>query len=621
MQVGSNEWWMGGIATLWSGSLLLVDTPLAAWLALGWGAVVVLHRAQPIPAVLGAAILWGAGALLGVPETNAAALLPMLIVYFGAGRYLASVFSCVLILVGLLPLAVGPWQAKVPDYLFALLLYTAVWGAGRALRRRAQMTAQAWALTRSLASLQRTVSPGGVRELDSLGALTDSFFVEVLGAVGKIRELAQQAQTDLGQERIEAILTVGSNTVARLKDIVIALRAAPGLSMESPEPERIKHRTWLFWVGYAVLGLALGFDAVFALGRFDVLTFTLSVLMLAICVLGQFRPVISGWCLAALLALTVLPMIPFPEGLGPAAIYCITAWRLAPGKYRDLGALLGMLTMLIITLGLNAPWNIPINLGPLALAIFASRTWKEHELDELAALRTAEHLRQEFTHILNASLAREGLALSRLVHDATSHSVGVLLIQANAALALLDKDPAGSLRALGLVDSVGATAQQELQRLASESRKQTQRSPRADLKRLMSQLTGTGISVAVNQEIAPGCSVDPYLYRVAAEAVFNAARHAPGSGVTVVFRASTLHSGVEVSNGPATLDTAPTPGSGQGLAGMNLELAALGGTLRYGATPQGGFVLKAWIPAVLRRGSADTTFVPSIKNHNLREET
>lgn len=620
-RVAGNEWWMGGIATVWSGALLLVDVPVAAWFGIGWGAVVLLHRAHPILAVLGATILWCAGALVGVPETNAAALLPMLIVYFGAGRYLASALSCLLIIVGLLPLSVGSWHAQVPDYLFAALLYAAVWGAGRALRHRAQLTAQAWALTRSLAKNQSVASPSGVRVLDSLGALSDSFFADVTSAVGKIRELARQAQIDLVPQRIEEILTIGAATVAKLKELIISLRAIPGLSMDSPQPVRIKHRTWLIWVGYSVLVVALGLDAVFAPGGFNVVAFILSILMFVLCLVSRSRPTIAGWGLACLFAVTFLPMIPLPEGLGPAAIDCIIAWRLARGKFRELAALLGMLTILIIALGLNAPWNMPINLGTLALVIFASRTWKEHELDELAALRTAEELRAEFSQVLNANLAREGLALAQLIHDATSHSVGVLLIQANAALALIDKDPVASRKALALVYSVGATAQEELQRLASERDQHTRAYQLANLERLMTQLIDTGISVSVNQQIAPGCSVAPYLYRVAAEALFNAARHAPGSGVSVVFHASVLHCGVEVSNGPATIATSPTPGSGEGLTGLALELAALGGTLRYGSTPQGGFALSAWIPVTLHHGSVATIVNPTIKKHSLREET
>lgn len=463
--------------------------------------------------------------------------------------------------------------------------------------------------------------PSGVRVLDSLGALSDSFFADVTSAVGKIRELARQAQIDLVPQRIEEILTIGAATVAKLKELIISLRAIPGLSMDSPQPVRIKHRTWLIWVGYSVLIVALGLDAVFAPGGFNVVAFILSILMFVLCLVSRSRPTIAGWGLACLFAVTFLPMIPLPEGLGPAAIDCIIAWRLARGKFRELAALLGMLTILIIALGLNAPWNMPINLGTLALVIFASRTWKEHELDELAALRTAEELRAEFSQVLNANLAREGLALAQLIHDATSHSVGVLLIQANAALALIDKDPVASRKALALAYSVGATAQEELQRLASERDQHTRAYQLANLERLMTQLIDTGISVSVNQQIAPGCSVAPYLYRVAAEALFNAARHAPGSGVSVVFHASVLHCGVEVSNGPATIATSPTPGSGEGLTGLALELAALGGTLRYGSTPQGGFALSAWIPVTLHHGSVATIVNPTIKKHSLREET
>ena len=598
-RTGSFEWWMAGIAVLWSAALLLADVPALAWLGVGWGAVVLVHRRFPVAAVAGSALLWGVCALAGVPETNAAALLPVLVAYFGAGRYLASWFSAALVPVGLVPLAAGPWHAGLPDYVFAALLYAAAWAAGRALRHRAGKAAQAWAVTRSLAGgTQGTMAAGNTPEaMDAFGGLTDGFFATVQEAIGRMREAAREARKDLDALAIEKILSIGSATVAELKEVVVFLRTPPGLELQAPVPGPSPRLARWVPAGYLLLVPLLGLDAAAAPGGFSFPAFGTGMLLAVACFAGRRYPVAGALAMAGLLAATAIPGMVLPEGLGTAAIYAVATWRLVAGTRTHVAAWLAMLAGLGVALWANAPWNIPVNAGVLALVAFASITSRRHGRDEDSARATAERLRAEFTGVLNAAVAGEGLALSTLVHDATSHSVGVLLIQANAAAALAGTDPDAARSALDVIETVGAAAQADLARLAADRALRERRYPQAELERLLAQLGGTGISVSVLRNVAPGARVSPELYKVAAEAVFNAARHAPGSSVRVRFHASALHSGVDVSNGPPAPGVAATPGSGQGLAGLERELAALGGSLGHGHTPDGGFLLKAMVPA------------------------
>ena len=91
---------------------------------------------------------------------------------------------------------------------------------------------------------------------------------------------------------------------------------------------------------------------------------------------------------------------------------------------------------------------------------------------------------------------------------------------------------------------------------------------------------------------------DAAAHRIVQEALTNAARHAPGSAVTVSV-AERQPDGVRlsVSNGRATLPPRAGTTTGLGLAGLEEAARAAGGTLRHGPTTGGGFEVIADLPA------------------------
>jgi signal transduction histidine kinase len=90
-------------------------------------------------------------------------------------------------------------------------------------------------------------------------------------------------------------------------------------------------------------------------------------------------------------------------------------------------------------------------------------------------------------------------------------------------------------------------------------------------------------------------------YRIVQEALTNARRHAPGAAVDVELRYcdETLRLRIR-DNGPgpppAPPDGAQPPGGGHGLLGMCERAAAVGGELRTGPAPGGGFLVEASLP-------------------------
>ena len=84
-------------------------------------------------------------------------------------------------------------------------------------------------------------------------------------------------------------------------------------------------------------------------------------------------------------------------------------------------------------------------------------------------------------------------------------------------------------------------------------------------------------------------------YRIVQEALTNARRHAPGAGIDVELHYS--HDALHVR----IRDTGPGPpgaagAAGHGLLGMRERAAAVGGELRTGSAPGGGFLVQATLP-------------------------
>jgi signal transduction histidine kinase len=94
--------------------------------------------------------------------------------------------------------------------------------------------------------------------------------------------------------------------------------------------------------------------------------------------------------------------------------------------------------------------------------------------------------------------------------------------------------------------------------------------------------------------LEPG--VELAAYRIVQEALTNARRHAPGAAVDVElhFTDSALRLRIR-DNGPGPpLESAD---GGHGLAGMRERAVAVGGQLRAGPAPGGGFLIEATLPA------------------------
>ncbi|HEY3528842.1 MAG TPA: histidine kinase [Nocardioides sp.] len=195
--------------------------------------------------------------------------------------------------------------------------------------------------------------------------------------------------------------------------------------------------------------------------------------------------------------------------------------------------------------------------------------------------------RQEATAATRAVLD-ERLRLAREIHDAIGHSLTVVALQAGAARRLADRDPAGARE---VMRTVAAAAADGAEALAADGS--------TDLASLVERVAATGL--LLDADLADDVLLEPayrlVAYRVVQEGLTNALRHAPGSRVSVVVRRGDAGVEVAVANS-ATEAPGAGPGTSRGLAGLRERVAACSGEVAWGPRADGGFELRALLPAV-----------------------
>jgi signal transduction histidine kinase len=221
-----------------------------------------------------------------------------------------------------------------------------------------------------------------------------------------------------------------------------------------------------------------------------------------------------------------------------------------------------------------------------------------------AALGTAIrfHANARMRDIEQAKLQQRS-ALARELHDAVGHHLSAITIQAQAGRVLAATDPDRAAGALETIEEAASRALEEMRAMVAVLRDGAKPDVEpqpgvADIERLA---VGDGRGPRVEVELSgrlDGLSppVGVALYRITQEAVSNAlrhARHATRVTVGVVDEGEQVRLTVrDDGDAGANAHTA----SGYGLIGMTERAALLGGTLRAGPGPEGGWTVSAVLP-------------------------
>jgi signal transduction histidine kinase len=199
------------------------------------------------------------------------------------------------------------------------------------------------------------------------------------------------------------------------------------------------------------------------------------------------------------------------------------------------------------------------------------------------------------------TVAEERAHIARELHDSAGHAINVILVQAGAARVLHERDPARSRDALATVETVARETLGEIDRLVGALRdgdgEGTAPLPGiAGIDTLVERHSNGGLIVTAQTRgtrRAVGAAVDRAAYRIAQEALTNAARHGGASAhVALDYRASELC--LTVSN-PVDPAAPANRGGGRGLVGMRERATLLGGDLEVSRSG-GDFRVTATLP-------------------------
>lgn len=229
-------------------------------------------------------------------------------------------------------------------------------------------------------------------------------------------------------------------------------------------------------------------------------------------------------------------------------------------------------------------------------------------LRRLAASRRELAKQEEEKELERArrAVAEERSRIARDLHDVVAHRMSLVVVQAQSAQYRLGGVTPEVAEEFRLVAEQAREALNEVRGMLGVLRSDGQLAEQVpqpgteDVERLLGQARQAGLPLRWQITGDPaGCgpATAMVLYRVLQESLANASRHAPGAPVQVV-----LEYGAPVR---LRIVNAPAPGAGasrsehrgHGIPGMQARAESVGGELAAGPTPDGGFEVRAELPA------------------------
>lgn len=238
--------------------------------------------------------------------------------------------------------------------------------------------------------------------------------------------------------------------------------------------------------------------------------------------------------------------------------------------------------------------------APLASLILFGTVWLVGRVVGVRNER-AQQLHEARDQHAAEAVAAERERIARELHDAVSHSLAAIVLQAGGARNVLATDPDRASDSLATIERTARRGLEEMRRmlgLLGESDAALAPQPGVDrLPDLVSELADGGLDVRLVVEGDPvtlPVGVDVSAYRIAQEALTNVLKHAGPCRARVLLEYAADAVTVEVTDdgvgGPV-----PPDGDGRGLTGMGERAHVLGGTFTAGPGPT-GFVVRAELP-------------------------
>jgi signal transduction histidine kinase len=336
----------------------------------------------------------------------------------------------------------------------------------------------------------------------------------------------------------------------------------------------------------------------------------------------RHRPLLAWSVIWAGISLETLVAREAPATLGVTVVLLLGSYSLgAYGSSRR--ALLGLVVGaagVAISVRSGHGWSGQVNFGGYGLVEHASgipvlvadilALWVVGVVVRMRRAAAALAARNEaLDREAERAVAAERARIAREMHDIAAHHLSVVILQAAGARAA----GSASLKTLEKIEDSGRQALAETRRLLGVLRgsdDEVELAPQpgiAALPALVASIREAGlpVSFAVDGERAqlPG-AVDVSAYRIVQEALTNTLKHAGPARARVRVHCSGDAVTIEVRDDGSDVDGTADKAGGHGLAGMRERVAVLGGELRAGPEPGGGYAVRAMLPIRCRLAGA-----------------
>ena len=282
----------------------------------------------------------------------------------------------------------------------------------------------------------------------------------------------------------------------------------------------------------------------------------------------------------------------------------------------------------LYTIGERVPrrWGLPMLAGVLVLMgammsqriglpdglqsliqteLFLLAGWYLGDLVRIRGLYTraleekAELMGREREERAKRAVMEERERIARELHDAVTHHVSVIVIQAGGALRALDQRPAEARTALEAIDRTGRLALTDMRRMLGILGEGETQEPMPGLDRLgdlLEQIRLAGLSVELSilgdrRPLDPGLELSAY--RIIQGGLTNSLKHAGGgrARVAVVYEPGVLEISIDDERGLERAEPMEPAHDGRGLVGMRERVAMFRGTFAAEPTVNGFRVL------------------------------
>ncbi|HEV7646622.1 MAG TPA: histidine kinase [Actinophytocola sp.] len=247
--------------------------------------------------------------------------------------------------------------------------------------------------------------------------------------------------------------------------------------------------------------------------------------------------------------------------------------------------------------------NIVLLLG-LLLAVSVGTGWyfRARDRERTQTVRAA----------VTSAQQGERMALARELHDVVAHHVTGIVVQAQAALLVAEKNPDVAVPALERIERSGTEALTAMRTLVgslrdgtaawtagdSDATGQATTDLAADLRGLAENFVGPAVTLQLDLPEQVPHEVGRSVLRLVQESLTNVGKHAPAATDVRVLVACTdeeLH--IRVTDDGAQRPANPVGGSGgYGLVGMRERVELLRGRFEAGPSGYIGWTVEAWLP-------------------------